>query len=462
MVGLALLVLRLEVVHPRPAAFAVPRVEIGIIDSQIFALLVEHLVGFHLGVIDLNVRVLLEGNAIEPLCQPENALNHRLFLEVRAQVVVRNGILLVLEFLGVITPVPRLQRGVQPVRRSKLLQLLYLLTRRRHITIPQLVKQLIDFLRCFRHGLVERLLCIVLLAEQLCQCQAGVHDVDDNLRVVELAADATRVVSSVEFAADVTVVEVLHDGDIGRRLQVQQPAVQPLLFRIFPKQRLSIFVQTCKQCRVGEQHRPCIGGFQHILPIGKRQFAQFCRQLPIGLLIFGAEVCTVVGKRLVDIVQQFRLFFGEFQFVFGFIYRLNALEQPLVETDVCRVFRHLGRQLHFDTVQYIVGLRRGEVVEAARYDTEHLARFLVRLDGVLVGGRSRVIYYLIDVRQSLTHSLFESGHIVFGAYFVERIGLMGCLPLLVVEERVICICRLAFGGCSRKRYTGKCHSTHCF
>ena len=95
-VGLALAPLRLEVVHPRTSALAVPRVEIGIIHGQIFALLVKHLVGANLRVVGLDIFVLLEGDAVQTLGQTKHALFNGLQLEIRTQVVVGDGVFLVL------------------------------------------------------------------------------------------------------------------------------------------------------------------------------------------------------------------------------------------------------------------------------------------------------------------------------------------------------------------------------
>ena len=75
---LALLVDELSLVfcHPCTSLLAFAWVEVGIEYSQVAAVLVEYLVGFDVWVVDGNVLVLLEGDAIELGGQSEDTLYH--------------------------------------------------------------------------------------------------------------------------------------------------------------------------------------------------------------------------------------------------------------------------------------------------------------------------------------------------------------------------------------------------
>ena len=189
--------LRLEVVHPCTATLAVPRMEICIIYGQELTFLVKHLVCRHFGVIDLDVLVLLECYAIQPLGQTEHALLNCLKLKVRTNDIVADGVLVVLEFLGVVTEIPRLKSRIEALLIGKLLQLLHLLACGGHVIVAQLIKQTIHILLVLSHILVQRLVGKAVLFEQLCQRQTRIGDIDDILRIVELATYTTRVIGHV-------------------------------------------------------------------------------------------------------------------------------------------------------------------------------------------------------------------------------------------------------------------------
>ena len=455
-VGFAIAVLRLKIVHPCTAALAVPRVEVGIVNRQIFALFVKHLVGFHFGVVNGNVLVLFEGNAVETLCQTEDTLDNRLFLKVRTEIIVGDGIFLVFQFLGIVTPVPRLDSGIETVCGSKLLQFFHFGTCGGHITVAQLVKQLINLFGCLCHRLVERFLGIGLFAKEVGECQTGVHYVDDNLRVIVFATNATTIVCRIQLTTDIAVVEVLHHRDIGGRFEVEQPAFNTFLLCIFAQDSLGVVVQTCQERLVGDEHGPRIGSTEYILPIEQSELAQFGGQLAVGLFVFGVEVSTVVGKRLVDIIQEFGLLFVKFQLVFFVIHRLDTFEETFVEADVCRILRHLRSECRLDAVEGLVGVGVGEVVETTGYQRKHVSRFLVCLDGVGEGRFLGVVYDSVDFSQSLTHTLLKSGHVVFGSNLVEGIRTMWCFPFVLVEEWVVSLSRR--GSHSRHCRCGNSHS----
>ena len=61
--------------HPCTALFALARMEVGVEHGKIRAVLVEHLVGFHVGMVNLYVLVLLECYAVESVGKSEHALN---------------------------------------------------------------------------------------------------------------------------------------------------------------------------------------------------------------------------------------------------------------------------------------------------------------------------------------------------------------------------------------------------
>ena len=84
---LALLVdiLSLILGHPCPTLLAFAWMEVGIEHSQEGAVLIEHFVGFHIRMIDWNVLVLLERDAIQTVGQAKHAIDDFLQLEIRTE-----------------------------------------------------------------------------------------------------------------------------------------------------------------------------------------------------------------------------------------------------------------------------------------------------------------------------------------------------------------------------------------
>ena len=78
MVLLAHHILRLEIIHPSAATLTIPRMEIRIINGEVLSFLIKYLVSCHFGVIDLDVLILFEFEAIQFLCEPKDTFLHAL------------------------------------------------------------------------------------------------------------------------------------------------------------------------------------------------------------------------------------------------------------------------------------------------------------------------------------------------------------------------------------------------
>ena len=83
--------------------------EVGIEYGEIGTVAIEHLVGFHVGVVDRDVLVLLEGDAVEAVGKAENAVNHLRQLKIRTEHLGVDIVFLQLELMGVEGEVPGLE-----------------------------------------------------------------------------------------------------------------------------------------------------------------------------------------------------------------------------------------------------------------------------------------------------------------------------------------------------------------
>ena len=79
---LAVYPLTLKLCHPGSALLALARMEVGVEHGKERTVLVEHLVSLHVRMVHLNVRALLERDAVETRSQAEHAVDNLRQLEV--------------------------------------------------------------------------------------------------------------------------------------------------------------------------------------------------------------------------------------------------------------------------------------------------------------------------------------------------------------------------------------------
>ena len=101
---LALMVdgLLLEFRHPGTVVLTLAWVEVGVEDGEIAAVLVKDLIGLDVGMIDGDVLVFLECDAIEAMCQTEDAVDDLVELEVRTQHLRVDIVVLNLQLMGIV------------------------------------------------------------------------------------------------------------------------------------------------------------------------------------------------------------------------------------------------------------------------------------------------------------------------------------------------------------------------
>ena len=83
--------------------------EIGIEHGEEGAILIKHLVSLHVGMIDGNLLILLEGDAIETVCQSEDTIDNFRQFEIRTQHLGIDIVFLQLQLVRIIAEVPGLE-----------------------------------------------------------------------------------------------------------------------------------------------------------------------------------------------------------------------------------------------------------------------------------------------------------------------------------------------------------------
>ena len=95
--------------HPCPTLLAFARMEVSIENGQIGAILVKYLIGFDVRMVDGYCFVLLEGDAVEPRSQSEDAVDDLIELEVGSQHLCIDVVFLHLQLMRIESHVPRFQ-----------------------------------------------------------------------------------------------------------------------------------------------------------------------------------------------------------------------------------------------------------------------------------------------------------------------------------------------------------------
>ena len=202
--------------HPGTTLFTLSGMEIGIEDSQERAVLVEHLVSFHVGMIDWDVLVFLKGNAIQAIGQAKDTINHLRQLEIGTQHLCIEIVFLKLELMRIEAKVPRLKFEVLALCfLSHLLNGCHLLLGRRLISGNQVVEKFIDISHITGHTMFQHIVGIGLVSQQLSQFPSEIDQTFTDLKIVfAIVVDTLRILGHVHLTAQFTLCRIGHKGRV--------------------------------------------------------------------------------------------------------------------------------------------------------------------------------------------------------------------------------------------------------
>ena len=156
--------LSLELGHPSAALLPLTWVEVGIEHSQERAVAVEDLVDFHVGVIYWYLMILFERNAIEAVGQAKDAFDDFGQLEVRAQHLGIDVVLLHLQLVGIESQVPRLHFEVVAFHTTgDGLDFSHLFDGCRFVCVDEVVEQSVHALGVAGHAVLQHVVGISLV-----------------------------------------------------------------------------------------------------------------------------------------------------------------------------------------------------------------------------------------------------------------------------------------------------------
>ena len=403
-------------VHPRSAALGRAGKRIEHEDRQLAAILVEHVIGGDVGVVNRQVGTLLEGQAVELARGVEHAvLQHVLHFQVGLELRLVEVVLVGADLLGVIRPVPRLQ-----LEAGLALGRLLLVDHGLQIGAftlgigngrrGQLAQHPVDRFRGLRGFVGEDVRGVGRVAEHLRLLGAQLQDRRHQLGVVELIAAAAtvdrgleqalaqravfqlrlqRLTGGVEQGNDVLALLAGGLGRVGRGSDLVGSHAGQFFFAVD-----------------GDGRRVYLA--EHILVEAGAEIGQFAVDLFQADLVGFRQLGTRADQPGVVALDQADAFGIQAERGTRVIQRLDARKQLGVERDRIAVRRQQRGVLRLDRLAGVVGVRADQAEEHRRGAVQDLARFFQCDDGVVEGRRFAVVSDGFHFLQVVGHAAIKT------------------------------------------------------
>ena len=349
--------LSLEFCHPCTSLFALAWEEIGIEYSQIAAVLVEHLVCFHVGMVYGYVLVLLEGDSVEFSCQTEHAVDHLVELQVGAQHLGVEVVFLHLQLVRVEAHVPGFHHEV--ISFNAFCQGCYLgnlLLGGRLVGIYQVVQQFVHIVDIACHAVLEHVVGIGVEAQQLCQLASQVDESLAYLEVVGIVVVyALGIAGHVHLLAELALCRVSHEGREDREVEGEDPSFLLLFLGILLGCSNGSLGQSVELSLVGDMQLEGFVFLEQVLRELQGEHACLLGELAQLLLAFLIEQGTAAYKTIIACIEQ-HLFLGIQLAVGMVVYELDAFEEFLVQGDIVGMLGKDGAHLLCQGFHLVAGL----------------------------------------------------------------------------------------------------------
>ena len=378
--------------HPCPTLFAVARMEIRIKHGEMAAVGIFHLVCLHIGVVNGDIRIFLKGDAVEARGQSEHALYHVAQLEVRAQLLGIEIVLLAAQEVRVIGKIPRLKVKIVPFYRLGLcFHACHVLAGGGKIGLGEILQKLPYVLGRFRHAMFQDVSGIIGITQQLRLLAAQVRDAaNDGEVIVLVAVGAKRVVEAIQFLAALAAFGIGHKGYEVGGMERYHPALQTALRSVLSGCAALQFGQAVEFLLVGDVEIVVVGIFQFVLRKLQREFRKFRAYFAKALLARFVERGSRAFKCLIGIFEQHRLFR-----VLGLvlaIHRFHPFVKAGIEHDVIAVFRQNGGYALRQVFQVVVGMRAEQIIHQRGGSFQQFAGSFEGFDCIFKGRRVGVVH----------------------------------------------------------------------
>ena len=262
-------------VHPRAAAFGLARVPVGVERAKVRGRFrIVNLVEPALGMPGLDRAhsgfQLADGDAEKPGADLEHAGHHAIHREIRTQHLLVEIIVFLALLLGPVSGLPRLQQVHRLHGFGRLILGEQLVLGKERGVDPgvEILDEGERRASRFRHPAQQGEIGEMLVAQDFGLLVAEFEDAPDQRGVVERAGRADLRGSFPHLAANLPVMQVLHDGEHRRELQCEAPGVFMALCAGIRRRSGARGLGQARQLGlVGDDQFPRIGGVEHMLGI---------------------------------------------------------------------------------------------------------------------------------------------------------------------------------------------------
>ena len=425
--------------HPRTATLGCTGEEVHIENAEEVAILLQHLVSFHIGVVNLNSAILHKTDTIEPLGEGKDTLLNILQLEVGFHillVVVEGGDFV---FLAPISPVPRHKFVVRTIATSKLSHSVVVCLCTLDGCAAQLFEEVLNGRGLLCHTLFEHKLCVVVVAKQVCALQAELHNAFHIGEVVVLTTHTFGARSPPHLLLQLTIRGVGQEGEHTCLLEGHGPALFATSLSLGSHSLPYKCGQLCHLSLIGNVEAESVGCSEHILLKLQRERGEFLGDFPILLLLLVGEVCTTAHEVVIGVLQKFCVLLIEVEALPLLIYSLHPLPERRVEVYIVREGDEFRLHFKCQSLHLVACLVAIEHKEDGRNMVEQCATALHCYDSILEGGSLGIVHNSINLSPCLCQCVVERRHIVFQLYFRELGSSEGTIALFnkgVVLNRI--------------------------
>ena len=374
----------LEAGHPGAGALGVAREEVGVDHADKLPLVVGNVEGLHVGMVYLDVVVAGELQSVKLGGEAEHTGNHVVELEVGTQLLLVVAVGGIFELVGVVAVVPRIDFHRFALGfGGKFGQFGHLALESGLIGVAELVEKLVDVFGRLGHGALERVLGVVLRAEQLGNLEAHGGYAAHILYVGVFALGIAARVEAVEALAQVGTVGILHEGHIGRLGEREEK----LTLAAFGLGKLCSLIDNPlgKSGEVvgGEPYLVGVQLLEYILTENGGKLRELGAELAVSIAVGTFEVGAGECEGVVGLLEEHSVLRIEIEAVALLVNGLHALPERSVERNGGTVVAELGRYAHGDFHHLVVGVGRQKGIEHVEHAVEVGTGALESHDSVL-------------------------------------------------------------------------------
>ena len=406
------------VIHPSTASFMLAGVEVEIEAAAQFAGFIKQIEELHVRMINLNVGTLLRSDAVNAFHHFEQTSDRARFREIRAQLLIADGVEMLLLLFTVIGEIPRIQllNAMLFLREgAQLLQLFFTLRTR---AFSQVIKEVDDLRRALRHFGRQRFIRVGVEAQQLSQLvtqrQLFRHDgaIVPFTGVRTLIGGACRI-GAIHLFAQRRVVAVGHDWQVAWNIQRQQPAFLLFSFSLGFCRRQCAFRHTGQLAFIGDQLAPAHSGIKHVVAVSRPQLREARGDFAIALLFIFWQTDTGEFEITQGVIDRFLLRQIQCRVLIALFQVAIRLIQPFMLTDPGAVLREQRQRLFISFTQLRAVFYRIKMADRGENTAQAIVGFRQRLNQVIPGIGRTLRHHFFDFCAALAQHFRHGRHHMF-------------------------------------------------